>query len=106
MGKIGYVLLGIALTVAALSLGGYRHVYKPNRDRASTQVSQSAPATRSAQSTQQRPAPGQTTTAVSRGGSSSELSTAQMIDWGLNFANIVVGAMGIWMTTRGMGRKR
>ena len=105
MSKIAYVLLGVALTAGALSLGSYRLINKSPRERAAPQTSQQLPTSRSIQSPQQRTPSSQPAPSSNRSsGSSSEISTAQMIDWGLNAANIFVGIMGIWITMRAMRR--
>ncbi len=106
MSKVGLVLLGILLAVGAFSFGGYRHVYKPHFERSATS-SQAKPgqvpaATRGVQPAQRPgPAGGQTTSS-----GASSISTAQMFDWGLNIANLLVGVIGIGMAMRGMRSRR
>ena len=93
MSKIGYVLLGIILTVGALSFGGYRHIWQPHRAHQAGQ-------TRSIQPPQSAPrtASGAPTTSSSN---PTQFTATQLFDWGLNGANLFVGVIGIWLALRG-----
>ncbi len=96
MRKFGYIVLGLALLVGALSVAGYRHLLPQ-----SASFSKSAPvgANRSVSAPP----------AASPRGSKTDnqsLSGVQIFEMGLNVANVVVGLLGIWMTMRGFRAER
>ena len=93
MCKLGYIVLGLALLVGALSFAGYRY-----SNLTSGTAGKVAPATRSVQS-----AP---TAGAARKTTDDSLSGYQMFELGLNVANVVVGILGIWLTLRGIRAER
>ena len=95
MRKLGYLVLGLALLVGALSLAGYRHL--PNGFGASKSVT----------ATNRSTSPQISQSAKSGGQSGNQsFSAVQIFDMGLNLANVVVGVLGIWMTMRGFRAER
>ncbi len=95
MRKLGYIVLGLALLVGALSFAGYRHL--PNGFSASKSVTSS---NRTLQS------PSQQNSQSNRSGGGQNLSSVQIFDMALNIANVVVGVLGIWMAMRGFRAER
>ena len=87
MRKLGYIVLGLALLVGALSFAGYRHI---------TPQHTAAPSASASRSVQSSPSSGRSTS----------LSGVQLFEMGLNVANVVVGLLGIWLTIRGVRAER
>lgn len=96
MGRVGRVVLGLALLAGALGFAGYRHL----ASQQSTAV-RTAP-TSASRSIQTAPPP-----ASARSKPDNQtLSGVQIFEMGLNVANVVVGLLGIWMTMRGFKAER
>ncbi len=82
------IVLGLALLLGALGFAGYRYIapqeYASKVSTASRKLDPQA----------------------SRGGKQETMSSFQMLELALNVANVLVGAMGIWFTMRGMRAER
>lgn len=88
MRKLGYIVLGLAMLLGALSFAGYRHLDVAGKSApVATRSIQSAPSASGAQK-------------------NDTLSGMQVFELGLNIANVVVGILGIWMTMRGIRAER
>ena len=87
MRKLGYIVLGLALLVGALSFAGYRHLTPQHTGAPSASASRSVHSSGPASRT-------------------NSLSGVQLFEMGLNAANVIVGILGIWLTVRGVRAER